>query len=42
MNYMKRKKTSRFSKSIHEIEGTILKSGENLYRNETKKEKINT
>ena len=34
-----KKKTSRFSKSIHEIEGTILKSGENYIEMEQKKEK---
>lgn len=34
-----RKKTSRFSKSIHEIEETILKSGENYVEMKQKKEK---
>lgn len=35
-----RKKTSRFSKSIHEIEETILKSGENYVKMKQKKEKM--
>ncbi len=34
-----KKKTSRFSKSIHEIEGTILKSGEIYIEMKQKKEK---